>query len=65
MVRAGCVVRGGAGEKMEMVGLGTGEPERAGDPGEHVRRRAWGPALFEPYVVLGGDVRENGDLLAS
>src|SRR5207247_838809 len=57
--------RRGAREEMEVVGLGRGEPQRVRDPGEDLARRTWRPALLEPYVVLGGDVREHRDLLAA
>ena len=57
--------RRGAGEDVEVVGLRVGEPQRAGDPREDFARRTRRPALLEPDVVLGRDVREDRDLLAA
>jgi hypothetical protein len=57
--------RRGTRQDVEMRGLRVGEPQRARDPGEHLARRARGPALFEADVVLGGNVGEDRDLLAA
>ncbi len=48
-----------------MVRLGVGEPQRPGDGGEDLAGRARRPALLEPHVVLGGDVRADRDFLAA
>jgi len=48
-----------------VIGLRVGEPQRPRDPGEDLARRSRRPALLEPDVVLGGDVREDRDLLAA
>ena len=58
-------VRRGTGQHMKVIGLGIGEPQRTGDPGEHFARGTWRPALLEPDVVLGRDVCEDRDLLAA
>ncbi|GAB3647084.1 hypothetical protein GCM10028833_10300 [Glycomyces tarimensis] len=58
-------VRGRAGEQVQVIGLGVREPKSARDPGQHLGRRARCPALFKPDVVLGGNVREDGDLFAA
>jgi hypothetical protein len=58
-----CAGRCGAGETVEVIGFGVGESEGASDPGEYLGRGAGCSALFEADVVLGGDVREDGDLL--
>src|ERR1022692_1489645 len=50
---------------VQMIGLGVGKPQRARDRGEDLARRARRPALLEPDVVLGGDVRQDRDLLAA
>src|ERR1700755_2254364 len=57
--------RRGARQDVEVIGLRVGEPQRARDPGEYFARRSRRPALLEPDVVLGGDVREDRDLLAA
>ena len=54
-----------AREDMEVTGLGVGEPQRAGDPGQDLARWPRGPALFEPDVILGRDVGQNRDLLTA
>src|SRR6202041_3412833 len=55
--------RRGARQAVEVVALRAGEPQRARDPREDLARRTRRPALLEPDVVLGGDVREDRDLL--
>ena len=54
-----------AGEEVQVVGLGVGQPQRGGDRGQDLGGRPRRAALFEPDVVLGGDVREHCDLLAT
>ena len=45
--------------------LAPGEPQRPRDAVQDLARRARSPALLEPHVVLGGDVRQDGHLLAA
>ena len=54
-----------AGEVVEMVALGVRQAQGAGQPGQHLARRARTAGLLQPRVVLGRDERQLRHLLAA
>ena len=54
-----------AGDAEQVPALVGGQPQRAGECGQHRRRRVGGAALLEPGEVVDRDAGELGHLLAA
>jgi hypothetical protein len=51
------------GEVEQVVPLGAGQVQALRDGGDHLLGRVRSALAFQPAVVVGGDVAEDGDLL--